>query len=300
MSNCRATTGNERAAVTPGRSFGYCEWEIHREKRISRRHTDCVIEMFPIDLSESFPHLVNAPIVEAVINWQAKIERPWDAVRFRTELAEKFPEYPDPKSQELIRLKAQLKGGDLSTEVDRDQRKGFRLTSADKRHVVQFNPGGVVFSRLRPYEDWDRFSSEAKRFWSVFEELTGCIEIQRLGVRFINRVNLQVGESVEKFLRSPPGSLEPLGLYSERFLYQSTFPVLGWPYKITIGQAIEPTTTPGADRELIVDIDVFTTQPIQSPSDREPNLTRMRCLKDKAFFSLFTAEALDRFGVEIQ
>lgn len=268
------------------------------DHRPARLPFEVFVEMFRLDLTESFPHLEHAPIVEAVIEWKTRAEKPWDPARLRGELATRFPEYPDSKPQQQFHVEARLENGDVATQVHRDRLRGLRLTSEDGLQIVQFTRGGVVFSRLRPYEDWDRFSAEAFRFWNAFQELAGSSEVQRLGVRFINRVDLQPGESVGAYLQRPPQCLEPLGLDADEFLYQSTHSVPGFPYKITVNQTIQPPAQAAAGPGLIVDVDVSTTCPLQPETEIDPNLTRMRWLKDKAFFSLFTEAALSRFGVE--
>lgn len=267
-------------------------WEVRLSFKV-------YVDMFRLDLAEKFPHLEHAPIVEAVIHWQARAdEKAWDPARLRGELATRFPEYPDSKPQQQFHVEARLENGDVSTQVLRDRLRGLRLTSLDGLQVVQFTRDGVVFSRLRPYEDWDRFSAEAFRFWNAFQELTGCSEVQRLGVRYINRVDLQQGEAVGAYLRRPPQCLEPLGLNAEEFLYQSTYTLPNAPFKVTVNQALQLAAQAAAGPALIVDVDVITTRPVQTDSEIEPNLTRMRWLKDKVFFSLFTETALSRFGVE--
>lgn len=265
--------------------------------RTNRQQIYVMVDMFQLDLNQSFPHLTAAPIVEAVIHWQARAELPWDPARWHTELAARFPDYPNFKPQQQFQVEARLENGDVSTQVHRDRLRGVRLTSNDRTKIVQLTRDGVVFSRLRPYEDWARFSAEAIRFWEAFKELAGCTEVQRLGVRYINRVDLRPGETVGTYLKCPPRCLEPLGLMAEEFLYQSTFAVPALPFKITVTQAVQPRGPAAPESSLIVDVDVFTTQPLSLNEDIQANLTRMRWLKDKTFFSLFTDEAVETFGV---
>lgn len=254
--------------------------------------------MFRLDLTETFPHLSDAPIVEAVIHWQARAEKDWNPTQLRSELAAWFPEYPDTKPQQQLHVETRLKDDEVATRVHRDRLKGLRLTSADGLQIVQFTRDGIMFSRLRPYEDWERFSAEALRFWNAFQQLAGCSEVQRLEVRFINRVDLRPGESVSTYLRSPPKCLEPLGLDADDFLHQSTYSVPESSFRINVIQAVQRSgPSPVSGLALIVDVDVFTTRPLAPDQEIGLSLTQMRWLKDKAFFSLFTDAALTNFGV---
>jgi uncharacterized protein (TIGR04255 family) len=252
---------------------------------------------FNFDVEESFPHLPAAPIVEAVIHWVARRQNPLPQAEWRDQLTKLLPDYPECQPQHELRLEAEIAPEGSSTEVRRDIWRGFRLTSSDKRQIVQFNHDGMVFSRLKPYEDWNVFSAEGLRLWTLFVQLAEPSEVQRLGVRFINRIAPIDPTKLGKYLAKPPKCLEPLGLPMTTFLYQSTHDVPGHPFKVNVVQAIQPPSPPQAEGfGLILDIDVFTTQAFQ-PSDEILNahLTRMRWLKDKAFFSLLKENAIKIF-----
>jgi hypothetical protein len=47
-----------------------------------------------IDLGEQFPPLKEAPIIEAIIHWQAQASRPLPVETLSTELRSRLPEYP--------------------------------------------------------------------------------------------------------------------------------------------------------------------------------------------------------------
>ncbi len=143
--------------------------------------------LFKIDLSERFPHLARAPIVEAVIHWRARSEEKLKRDELRQQLVSALADYPTVKTQHELHLESAL-GPDGAAVSRRDEWHGFRLESADGRNIAQFTRNGFVFSRVTPYEDWDRFAAEAKRLWQIYVELAKPSEIERLGVRFINRI----------------------------------------------------------------------------------------------------------------
>src|SRR6266481_3127527 len=49
---------------------------------------------FKIDLTETFPHLNNAPIVEAVIEVRTRAEAPWEESTVTQRFKAQLPEYP--------------------------------------------------------------------------------------------------------------------------------------------------------------------------------------------------------------
>jgi uncharacterized protein (TIGR04255 family) len=252
---------------------------------------------FKIDPTELFQHLPRAPIVEAVIHWQARAGNVPEQSKLLTALIEKLPEYPEPQPQHEFQV-----GGEFGPEGTAIQQRsvwlGFRFQSRDKRYVAQFNRNGLVFSRLEPYEDWEHFEAEALRLWQVYRELLELHEIQRLGVRFINLVSFKRMDELSELLVSPPSAPPKMDLPLIEFMHQSRFDLPGYGYKLNVIQTIQPPAPP--EREnfgLILDLDVFTTQ-TPAPADEEQlkaQLGEMRWIKNKAFFSFLTQATIDRY-----
>jgi uncharacterized protein (TIGR04255 family) len=249
---------------------------------------------FKIDLSESFEHLPNAPIVEAVIHWRARAEKKLEPDALLEQLKHRLPEYPNHQRQQEIGLGAEI-GPEGASLQQRHTWHGYRFESADKLYVAQFTRNGFVFSRLEPYEDWEKFEAEGKRLWCIHRELAEPSEVQRLGVRFINLITpVQPGE-LSNLLNVPPRCPDGLGLPLKGFMHQSLSEIPGHPYHLNAIQTIQPPSPP--DREsfgLILDLDVFTTKPI--PFDEiDSRLLQMQWIKNKAFFSFLKKPALERF-----
>ena len=162
--------------------------------------------MLKIDVAEPFPHLEHAPIVEAIIEIRVRVESPWEESALREQLKAKLPSYPKVISQSEFRHELKMKTGQPPEQSFHDLGwKGLRLQSADDRYIAQFNREGFIFSRLQPYESWDQFKEEAMRLWNVYAELAKSLEVQRLGVRFINRITLPPGEvRLDDYLVVPP------------------------------------------------------------------------------------------------
>ena len=78
-------------------------------------------------------------------------------------------------------------------------------------HIAQFNKDAFVFSRLNPYEDWERFSGEALRLWGIYCELLKPSEVRRVGLRFINRVVVkQTRVELADYYKYSPETLKEL------------------------------------------------------------------------------------------
>jgi len=251
---------------------------------------------FTIDLKEKFKHLPRAPIVEAVIHWRARGEKKIKHDELRDELLKALPGYPEAKTLRELHVESAL--GPTGDSVSRrDEWHGFRLESKDGRNIAQFTRDGFVFSRVTPYENWDRYVEEAQRLWQIHIGFTEPSEIERLGVRFINRiVPVDIGE-LDKILTTPPLSPSGLKLPIGEFLHRSLFDVPGHDYRVHVIQTNQPPSPPETDAlSLILDIDVFTTRTTELDDTAvRKRLNEMRWLKNKAFFSLLKAKAIEQF-----
>lgn len=248
---------------------------------------------FTIDFNESFPHLDHAPIVEAVIHWRARAEKTLEPEKLLQELKDRLPEYPITRSQQKVQLETQISPSG-SSQAQRATWLGFRFESENRRHIAQFTRDGFVFSRVTPYVDWEHFEDEAKRLWKIHVEHTEPLEIERLGVRFINRLVPVELDRLDEILTLPPRPPDSLPLPIGEFLHRSQFAVPGSPYRINVIQTNQPPAPPETDAVgLILDIDVFTTT-TTLPEEVDKRLKEMRWLKNKAFYSLLTPETVKR------
>src|SRR5262245_12981438 len=142
---------------------------------------------FKFDLGEKFPHLSNPPIVEAVLHWQARAGKTWNE-GVRDELTRGLPAYE--KQEPTYQLEFLAVGGGEQPPVAQHHHnwQGYRLTTTDQKYIAQMSRDGVVLSRMEPYQDWTEFEAEGRKVWGVFRAIAGPVEVQRLGVRFINRL----------------------------------------------------------------------------------------------------------------
>jgi len=254
-----------------------------------------------IDLTKSFPHLRNAPIVEAVIEIRARAEAPWDESTVLHDLKAKLAsDYPKVLSQNELRGQISFIPGQAAESATPDLKwRGLVFRSEDERHVAQFNRDGFSFSRLRPYESWDQLYIEAMRLWHFYRDLARPTEAQRIGLRFINRIELRPGEvRFGDYIQPAPRPPKGMNLPFVTFFQRDTLAAIGHPYAINVTRATQREKTPGAEGvAVILDIDVFRLSVADLQEDTlNRTLSEMRWLKNKAFFGSITSKALKRFG----
>lgn len=253
------------------------------------------LRQFDIRPTERFPQLAHAPIVEAVIHWRGRCQPGIAEGALRDHLQAALPDYPASRRLQQLHGKLDL-GPDAVAHPPTAQWLGLRLDSRDGRYIAQFTRDGFVFSRLAPYENWSRFAGEALRLWRVHAEALGVREIERLGVRFINRIAPAAPFDLAGVLRMPPAAPQALSLPIEDFLHRDTFCVPHTPYRVSIIQASQPPTPADGRPGLIVDVDAFAAgaMDVEEATIRE-HLENLRWLKNKAFYALLTDEAVERF-----
>ena len=96
---------------------------------------------FKIDPNEPSPHLLAAPIVEAIIHWQARAERQWVPSELQAQLAERLPEYPHRELQHQFEFALQSVAAENQSHATTTQRSGWhgiRVSTADKLYIAQF------------------------------------------------------------------------------------------------------------------------------------------------------------------
>ena len=255
--------------------------------------------MVTINPDEQFPHLKNAPIVEAIIDFRARVEADWKEPEITEALKSLLPDYPKKLSMSGFQQEFTL-GPGIAPEAKTIDKgwTGLRCENENGLQIAQFSRDGLIFARLRPYEQWERFAGEALRLWKIFVQVGKPADIQRMGVRFVNRMNLPPTEvPIENYLDPAPRGTKDLEIPLQHFFHQDTFGVTGHPYAIRLIRTIQPEQRPDSQSfGIILDIDVFTTQSFEpEPDTLDRRLREMRWLKNKVFFGSIASKALEAF-----
>ena len=101
-----------------------------------------------------------------------------------------------PVHQPLQNISVKL---DLSPRAGKDRNtfteiaeEGHRRSSQDMTELALAMPNSFVVSQLAPYPSWDIFSKRFMRDWTLLKKTLGYREIKRIGVRYINRIDIPV------------------------------------------------------------------------------------------------------------
>jgi uncharacterized protein (TIGR04255 family) len=234
--------------------------------------------------------LKNPPIVEAVLGLHVG-RLPESIIESFRSCADKLKSLGYSRLDPLTQHEMKLKFDEGVSSLDsKDSPHGLRFTGEDGIHVAQFNRDSFVFSRLGHYESWEQFRKEARKVWEIYLPAAGNPQVNRVGVRYINKLYIPEGAAVDDYvLISPkiPGAFSPA--------VQQMFMRLVLPIENSSGQLIHTQMLMPVERQgfvtLLFDND-FQFPTVEMTDDQVWELLEVvRDLKD-AYFEDFTTPKL--------
>lgn len=155
------------------------------------------------------------PITEAVIGISLKESlNSGDLALLQKKLSKN---YPSSQSIENVNVKLELQGKPghrKKANANLDQENGYRLSSVDCSELAIVLPKSITISQLAPYPGWKSFFGRFVRDWNIIKKSIGYHEISRIGVRYINRIDIPSNGPIvehESFLNVYPNITDEFG-----------------------------------------------------------------------------------------
>ncbi len=244
-----------------------------------------------LHMDESFPHLSHAPIIEAVIDIRVQFGEKWNQDTIKDVLKSKLPDYPNIEEQRKWKAEITAKPKTIPSATAKDLGlNGYVFRTKEKLYVAQFQRDGYIFSRLKPYEDWNSFIKEAHRLWIIYCKIISPIEITRLGVRFINRIEASQIGKIDDYLTDVPKSPSNFNWTFSNFFHRDVFIIPDEPYEVNFIRLLERAE---AQTIFIIDIDVYMTSSLELRKMWN-DLKKMRYYKNKIFFESINNKILEK------
>lgn len=244
-------------------------------------------------------HLSRAPITEAIIHLRVKLPPEIDNSRLLAYHDLIKEEYPTSNPRIARRFKVEVPGGaePAKTEVEEAGVVGYLLYSRDGKQVIQAHLDLFAFSRLHPYESWERVRDEAKRLWTIFIAVVSPLAIKRVALRYINRLEIpQDMKDFNEYLTAPPNLPSALPQAVSGFLTRIVVHEQELKATAVITQALEPPTNPKTV-PVLLDIDVFREADYDPKGDELWNyLDQLRVFKNKTFFESITDKITEMYA----
>lgn len=234
------------------------------------------------------------PITEAVIG-----------VNFENEIGEadlstlqnKFSQYyPNHQSIENLSLKVALEVGvdnKKTANTDVAQEIGHRRSTADMTELLVILPKSIVISQLAPYPGWDSFFARFVRDWKLLKRTLGFQPVKRLGVRYINRIDIPCDEPTiehEKYLNIYPNVTDKFGALSA-FAVQAQIFMEDLGCNLTVNSAAVPSPILN-HASFVIDQDIAKANDApQKDDDIFALIAKIRVRKNEVFEACVTDRA---------
>lgn len=237
--------------------------------------------------NKSYPLLKNAPIVEALLDIQVQLPKDKDLKTLHTVFDQVKNKFPLEKKRfafsSSIEFKAQeekAKSSISDTQVD-----GYLFYSEDKTKVFQARLNGFTFNKHKPYQSWNALKKEAKQLWTLYKEIAEPIAINRIALRYINKIPLKTPFTPSNYFQTLPHLANGLDYDINNLFSQVTIMNNKISARANITEAVE---TFSIDTALFLfDIDVFQQGDFKEP-DIWKNFENLREFKNEIFFKSIT------------
>lgn len=214
----------------------------------------------------SSKHYSRAPITEALIDIRAEIS---DRVTLATLIDVHSSIKTDyPMRQDFLMLQGQMVAGASVGATASQTQVGYIFSSSDQKQILQARLDGFTFSRLAPYDRWETFRTEAQQLWSIYQSVTNPHRINRLALRYVNRLDLPLPfGDFKDYLRTVPEVSPDLPQGLSGYFMQLQMPQEDIRAMLILNQALIPPLNPDVvsillDIELGRDIELPDTEAV--------------------------------------
>lgn len=242
---------------------------------------------------------ISPPITEAVIGINFTTPLDDETLKSLSQKLTKF--YPEQQVISNVSFALDISNNNLaSPNMETQKEDSFRLATPDQTQIVVLSKSNFLFSQLAPYQGWDKFFKRFTRDWVFIKRNTGFRELSRLGVRYLNRLDLPVVNNIveyEKFLNVYPllpKSLETVIGYA----IQIAIPLakIGCNLNINSGGVPSPLLN---HISILVDLDISKDQALpQKDTDIFELLNLIRDEKNRIFEECITQSSRKLFNHE--
>lgn len=241
-------------------------------------------------MSFQHPEYEAPPVIEAVIELVfADRLNEEDLRRAADALTKK--DYPSRQKEAGFELQLDASGPRMEKTGDR-----WSLRDSAAQETVIIQQTSVIFSRQSPYPGWPAFFEAAWKVFSRVRAKLGYKRMARVGVRYVNRLDIprdQSGRTADLSEYLHVGPRHPRSENLEQpgaFLTQSDFfNVLGASLVTVRAATTEPAIIDHTS--VLLDLDVQTTDVPQSEVDLQELIHGLREIKNTVFLACITSKA---------
>lgn len=249
------------------------------------------------EAQQHFPHLKNAPIVEALIDFRVRLPADYQVERLKEAHNQIRERYPLVEEQKFIAHELKHSPGNPPQLLASQQGLiGFFFRSQDQKNLAQFRRDGFTFNRLHPYTSWDDIFPEAASLWKLYASVAAPDEISRIAIRYINRIQLPLPNlELSHYLTAEPPLPKGVPQNIAGFLTKVAIHDPDTNIDANVIQVLEPPLNEKYI-SMILDVDVYQANVSQLPPDAViSHFAKLREMKNRIFFGSLTEKAIAMF-----
>jgi uncharacterized protein (TIGR04255 family) len=243
--------------------------------------------------------LPNAPIVEAVVDLDCAMPAGQEITALEAPARDAYGDrYPDVRPVYVREALIEQKAGVPPQVSARGGIQGYQFWQPDELQLVQVRAQGFSFNRLAPYGSLDDYLPEIERTWRLFVGFASPVEVQRVRLRYINRIVLPTVDGrveLNDYLKIGPQLPDEQRLVLSDFVNQQVAVDRETSNQVNIILASQPPENNMLP--LIFDIAALRTEPI-TPEDWDSLLAQihsLRDLKNRVFRDSLTEQCMELF-----
>lgn len=242
-------------------------------------------------------HFDKPPISEAIFDIRVEVPDSITVDVLKTTFESVKDRFPEERKNMVFQGGIQFaEGGAPSIMQSASEQYGFSFRSPDGKRVAQTRRDGFTFNNLAPYVGWNALSEEAKELWALYKKVAKPRLVNRLALRYVNRIDLpKEVNDIKDYLATLP-ALAPdipqnIGGFFMRVQVSDN---------VSKSQAFIVTTVePSSDGQgicLIFDIDAFQIVDIVNDDNAMwAKFNELRIFKNNLFDKSFTSKAKELF-----
>jgi uncharacterized protein (TIGR04255 family) len=234
-----------------------------------------------------------APIIAAVVEFRFDDDLPNPLIqRIAAKVAKGYAERTNLRTSQ-IEVNPALQVANFLPPIDM-----VKLSSKDQTEVFSVGAQACSIEQLSPYPGWSLFFARLARDWNLIDKLLRKRKITRIGVRYINRIDLPLSVG-----RDYPGEYLNISIGIPQQLANSTHVALNYqaeygprPFKIILNTGFADSPIPKM-HSIVLDIDVISEKNVpQSTEEIFAMLGEIRQIKNEIFEESITEYARRKFA----
>ncbi|MBL0184636.1 MAG: TIGR04255 family protein [Candidatus Obscuribacter sp.] len=134
-------------------------------------------------------HYQKPPIIEAIMDFVVTPMVPLEPDQLMAFAQTQSKDYADQSPVSEFTLN--IDGQNLGTPTTPSMKVvSYIARDHDENRAFQVRSTGFSYSKLAPYDCWESFFNEGKRIWNLYSNFSNPKSIDRVAVRFINRLDI--------------------------------------------------------------------------------------------------------------